>query len=101
MEYVITSYLYSTYPDIKPGQITDLRSLAVGNDSLAYAAVEKSIHKHLIKDSNHLTSAISKFEMYVKLSNSEKDLLEEPACPKVLTLLQRFFSICTFVVTLF
>ncbi|KAF2934887.1 hypothetical protein DAI22_04g193100 [Oryza sativa Japonica Group] len=84
LEYVITSYLYSTYPDIKPGQITDLRSLAVGNDSLAYAAVEKSIHKHLIKDSNHLTSAISKFEMYVKLSNSEKDLLEEPACPKAL-----------------
>uniref|UniRef100_A0A0E0KSN5 Dicer-like protein 4 n=1 Tax=Oryza punctata TaxID=4537 RepID=A0A0E0KSN5_ORYPU len=84
LEYVITSYLYSTYPDIKPGQITDLRSLAVGNDSLAYAAVEKSIHKHLIKDSNHLTSAISKFEIYVKLSNSEKDLLEEPACPKAL-----------------
>ncbi|KAG8082637.1 hypothetical protein GUJ93_ZPchr0014g47162 [Zizania palustris] len=57
LEYVITSYLYSTYPDLKPGQITDLRSLAV---------------------------AVSKFEKYVKLSNSEKDLLEEPACPKVL-----------------
>uniref|UniRef100_A0A0D9W711 Dicer-like protein 4 n=1 Tax=Leersia perrieri TaxID=77586 RepID=A0A0D9W711_9ORYZ len=84
LEYVITSYLYSTYPDLKPGQITDLRSLAVGNESLAYAAVQKSIHKHLIKDSVHLTSAINKFEKYVKLSNSEKDLLEEPACPKAL-----------------
>ncbi|XP_006653591.1 endoribonuclease Dicer homolog 4 [Oryza brachyantha] len=84
LEYVITSYLYSTYPNLKPGQITDLRSLAVGNDSLAYASVQKSIHRHLIKDSNHLTSAISRFEKYVKLSNSEKDLLEEPACPKVL-----------------
>lgn len=82
----MTSYLYSTYPDLKPGQITDLKSLAVNNNSLAYVAVKKSIHKYLIKDSNHLTTAVNKFENYVKLSNSEKDLVEEPACPKVLML---------------
>lgn len=84
LEYLMTSYLYSTYPDLKPGQITDLKSLAVNNNSLAYVAVKKSIHKYLIKDSNHLTTAVNKFENYVKLSNSEKDLVEEPACPKVL-----------------
>ncbi|XP_062184952.1 endoribonuclease Dicer homolog 4 isoform X3 [Phragmites australis] len=84
LEYLMTSYLYSTYPDLKPGQITDLKSLAVNNNSFAYVAVKKSIHKYLIKDSNHLTAAVNTFENYVNLSNSEKNLSEEPACPKVL-----------------
>ncbi|GJN27074.1 hypothetical protein PR202_gb15060 [Eleusine coracana subsp. coracana] len=47
LEYLMTSYLYSTYPDLKPGQITDLKSLAVNNNSFAYVAVKKSIHKFL------------------------------------------------------
>ncbi|KAM0886804.1 hypothetical protein ACQ4PT_029462 [Festuca glaucescens] len=84
LEYLITSYLYSSYPDLTPGQITDLKSLAVNNYSLAYVAVQKCIHKYLIKDSNYLSAAVNKFENYIKLPNSEKDLVEEPACPKVL-----------------
>ncbi|KQJ83511.1 hypothetical protein BRADI_5g15337v3 [Brachypodium distachyon] len=84
LEYLMTSYLYSAYPDLKPGEITDLKSLAVCNDSFAYVAIQKCIHKYIIKDSNHLTKAVSKFENYIKLPNSEKDLVEEPACPKVL-----------------
>ena len=84
LEYLITSYLYSAYPDLKPGQITDLKSLAVSNNSLAYVAVQKGIHKYLIKDSNYLSTAVNKFENYIRLPNSEKDLVEEPACPKVL-----------------
>jgi endoribonuclease Dicer len=81
---LITSYLYSSYPDLTPGQITDLKSLAVNNYSLAYVAVQKCIHKYLIKDSNYLSAAVNKFENYVELPSSEKDLVEEPACPKVL-----------------
>ncbi|CAL5068828.1 unnamed protein product [Urochloa decumbens] len=84
LEYLMTSYLYSAYPDLKPGQITDLKSLAVNNNSFAYVAVKKSMHKYLIKDSKYLTAAVNKFENYINLSNSEKDLSEEPACPKVL-----------------
>ncbi|AQK44789.1 dicer-like 103 [Zea mays] len=84
LEYLMTSYLYSAYPDLKPGQLTDLKSLAVNNNSFAYVAVKKSIHRYLIKDSNYLTTAVNKFANYVNLSSSEKDLLEEPTCPKVL-----------------
>ncbi|RLM75497.1 hypothetical protein C2845_PM15G13970 [Panicum miliaceum] len=84
LEYLMTSYLYSAYPDLKPGQITDLKSLAVKNTSFAHVAIKKSIHKYLIKDSKYLMAAVNKFENYVNLSNSEKDLSEEPACPKVL-----------------
>jgi endoribonuclease Dicer len=94
LEYLMTSYLYSTYPDLKPGQITDLKSLAVNNNSFAYVAIKKSIHKYLIKDSNYLTEAVNRFENYVNLSKLKKDLLEEPACPKVLmcSVIFLFFS---------
>ncbi|OQU81937.1 hypothetical protein SORBI_3006G142775 [Sorghum bicolor] len=84
LDYLMASYLYSAYPDLKPGQLTDLKSLALNNNSFAYVAVKKSIHKYLIKDSKSLTAAINKFQNYVNLSSSEKDLLEEPTCPKVL-----------------
>lgn len=92
LEYLMTSYLYSAYPDLKPGQITDLKSLAVNNNSFAYVAIKKSIHKYLIKDSKYLMAAVNKFEKYVNLSNSEKDLSEEPACPKVKVSLIIFFA---------
>ncbi|XP_010932228.2 endoribonuclease Dicer homolog 4 isoform X2 [Elaeis guineensis] len=84
LEYLITSYLYSAYPDLKPGQITDLRSITVNNNSFAHVAVWRSLHKYLIKDSNSLTEAVNKFETFIRLPESERDLLEEPACPKVL-----------------
>lgn len=91
LEYLITSYLYSVYPDLKPGQITDLRSIAVNNTSLARVAVRRALHKHLIKDSDALTIAVNKFEQYVGLPDPEKELVEEPACPKVILLFRNFF----------
>ena len=90
LEYLMTSYLYSAYPDLKPGHITDLKSLAVNNNSFAYVAIKKSMHKYLIKDSKYLMTAVNKFENYVNLSNSEKDFSEEPACPKVNVFLDFF-----------
>ncbi|XP_073000978.1 endoribonuclease Dicer homolog 4-like isoform X2 [Typha latifolia] len=84
LEYLITSYLFSAYPDLKPGQITDLRSITVNNNSFAHIAVSRSLHKYLIKDSNSLTEAVNKFKNFVQLFEAEKDLVEEPACPKVL-----------------
>ena len=65
LEYLITSYIYSAYPDLKPGQMTDLRSIAINNTTLAIVAIRRALHKHLIKNSNPLTIAISNFERYV------------------------------------
>lgn len=84
LEYLITSYIYSVYPDLKPGQITDLRSITVNNNSLAHVAIWKSFHEYLIKESSSLTQAIKKFEKFVLLPDAETDLIEEPSCPKVL-----------------
>jgi endoribonuclease Dicer len=90
LEYLITSYLYSVYPDLKPGQITDLRTIAVNNTSLARVAVKRALHKHLIKNSNALSIAVRKFEQYVGLLDPDKELVEEPACPKVAFFLENF-----------
>lgn len=91
LEYLITSYLYSVFPELKPGQITDLRSITVNNNSFANVAVWRSLHKYLMKDARSLDEAINKFESFVLLSDLEKDLIEEPACPKVYPLHCRLF----------
>ncbi|XXG64625.1 hypothetical protein AAC387_Pa05g2523 [Persea americana] len=57
LDYLITSYLYSVYPDLKPGQLTDL------------------------SESNNLSEDI---KMFVNASSGEKCLCKERKCPKVL-----------------
>ncbi|KAG9456245.1 hypothetical protein H6P81_000753 [Aristolochia fimbriata] len=84
LDYLITSYLYSAFPDLKPGELTDLRSMAVNNNSFAHLAVSLSFHSFLISDSSSLSKAIKKFSDFVQLSDKDKDSVEEPSCPKVL-----------------
>ncbi|KAG0494006.1 hypothetical protein HPP92_005000 [Vanilla planifolia] len=84
LEYLITSYLYSVYPVLKPGQITDLRSVAVSNNSFAHIAVWWGFQRFLIKDSKSLTAAVNKFERSFRSSSPERGLLDESKCPKVL-----------------
>ncbi|KAM0933866.1 hypothetical protein DsansV1_C34g0226111 [Dioscorea sansibarensis] len=74
MEYLVTSYLYSVYPDLKPGQLTDLRSITVNNNSLALIAAQQFFHLYLLKDSSGLTQAINEFVSYAHLSESEQVL---------------------------
>ncbi|KAK1323005.1 hypothetical protein QJS10_CPA02g01233 [Acorus calamus] len=81
LEYLITSYVYSVYPNLKPGQLTDLRAIIVNNNSFAKIAVQQSFHSYLFSESGSLTEAIIEFENFV--STSGKDL-EVPKCPKVL-----------------
>lgn len=83
MDYLITSYLYSVYPKLKPGQLTDLRSLSVNNKAFAYVAVARSFQKFLICDSSSLSEAIKVYVDFINTPASERDLLGEPKCPKV------------------
>ncbi|XP_057537099.1 dicer-like protein 4 isoform X3 [Amaranthus tricolor] len=83
LDYLITSYLYSVFPTLKPGQLTDLRSSLVNNSLFAEVAAS-SLHKFIICDNNNLRTAIDKFVNYIKKPASERHLLEEPLCPKVL-----------------
>ncbi|KAL4299459.1 hypothetical protein AHAS_Ahas17G0103000 [Arachis hypogaea] len=54
LDFLITSYLYSAYPKLKPGQLTDLRSLSVNNKAFACVAVDRSFDKFLLCDSSNL-----------------------------------------------
>ncbi|PKI45105.1 hypothetical protein CRG98_034489 [Punica granatum] len=67
LDYVITVHLYSTYPRLSPGVITDMRSASVNNDCYALAAVKVGLHKHLLHDSNALQRDIAN-----TLRNSDK-----------------------------
>lgn len=83
MDYLITSYLYSVYPKLKPGQMTDLRSLSVNNKSFANVAVSRSLHEFLICDASSLSEAIKKYVDFIRTPTLDKDLHEGPKCPKV------------------
>ncbi|KAJ4850950.1 hypothetical protein Tsubulata_011532 [Turnera subulata] len=81
-DYLITSYLFSAYPKLKPGHLTDLRSVLVNNQAFARVAVDRSFHMFLLCDSSCLTESIKKYVEFVNRHASESDLLEAPKCPK-------------------
>ncbi|XVF48473.1 hypothetical protein PTKIN_Ptkin03bG0193100 [Pterospermum kingtungense] len=83
LDYLITSYLFSVYPKLKPGQLTDLRSVSVNNKSFANVAVDRSLHKFLIRDSYPLNEAIEKYVNFIT-SSPKRGLFEGPKCPKAL-----------------
>ncbi|XP_048227644.1 dicer-like protein 4 isoform X2 [Ricinus communis] len=84
LDYLITSYLFSVYPKLKPGLLTDLRSALVNNRAFAIVAVDRSFNEFLICDSGNLSEAIETYVNFVKRPAVEKDSLEGPKCPKVL-----------------
>ncbi|XP_021741889.1 dicer-like protein 4 isoform X2 [Chenopodium quinoa] len=83
LDYLITSYLYSVFPDLKPGQLTDLRASLVNNDSFAQAAAN-ALYKFILCENSNLSSAIDKYLDFIRKPASERSVLEEPSCPKAL-----------------
>ncbi|XP_065848969.1 dicer-like protein 4 isoform X2 [Euphorbia lathyris] len=84
LDYLITSYLFSVYPKLKPGHLTDLRSALVNNRAFASVSIDRSFHKFIICDSSKLSEAIKNYENSFKGLASDRGLLEGPKCPKVL-----------------
>ena len=83
LDYLITSYLYSAYPKLKPGQLTDLRSLSVNNKAFACVAVDRSFDEFLLCDSSSLSEDIKKYVDYIRRPISRSGVNEGPKCPKV------------------
>ncbi|XP_020549658.1 dicer-like protein 4 isoform X2 [Sesamum indicum] len=84
LDYLITSYLYSVYPNLKPGQLTDLRSVSVNNISFADVAGRWSFHKFIICDSSVLRETMTKYVNNIGSSATGKGRIEEKTCPKAL-----------------
>ncbi|XP_018503569.2 endoribonuclease Dicer homolog 3a isoform X1 [Pyrus x bretschneideri] len=69
LDLLITRHLYHSHTDIDPGELTDLRSASVNNESFAQVAVRHDLQQHLQHASMLLLSQITE---YVK-SLSEPD----------------------------
>ncbi|KAL3355451.1 hypothetical protein AABB24_019498 [Solanum stoloniferum] len=69
LDYVVTAHLYSEYPGLTPGLITDLRSASVNNECYAQSAVKAGLHKHILHASQDLQRQIcSTVEDFEKLN---------------------------------
>ncbi|KAL0283342.1 UNVERIFIED_CONTAM: Dicer-like protein 4 [Sesamum angustifolium] len=84
LDYLITSYLYSVYPNLKPGQLTDLRSVSANNTSFADVAGRWSFHKFIICDSSVLRETMTKYVNNIGSSATGKGHIEEKTCPKIM-----------------
>ncbi|XVF48783.1 hypothetical protein PTKIN_Ptkin03bG0216400 [Pterospermum kingtungense] len=61
LDLLITQYLYHNHTDIDPGELTDLRSASVNNESFAQVAVRHDLHNHLQHCSTLLSNQISEY----------------------------------------
>ncbi|TXG60793.1 hypothetical protein EZV62_012156 [Acer yangbiense] len=83
LDYLIISYLFSVYPNLKPGHLTDLRSILANNKAIANVAVDRSFHKFIFFDSGGLKEAINNYVNFMN-SSSARESSEGPKCPKAL-----------------
>lgn len=84
LDILITWHLYQNHSDIDPGELTDLRSASVNNDSFALAAVRQKLHLHLQHCSGFLEDQISAYAKSVSDSCNNTKSLQVTKAPKVL-----------------
>ncbi|XP_074323275.1 endoribonuclease Dicer homolog 2-like [Apium graveolens] len=58
LDYLITMHMYSRYPGMSPGLLTDLRSASVNNDCYSLSAVKVGLQKHILQASEELFKQI-------------------------------------------
>ncbi|KAL2496921.1 endoribonuclease Dicer-like protein 3a [Forsythia ovata] len=56
-----SQHLYQSYPNVDPGELTDLCAASVSNDNFAIAAVKQNLYPHLQYGFLNLGSQISEF----------------------------------------
>ncbi|KAL5559568.1 hypothetical protein UlMin_035779 [Ulmus minor] len=84
LDLLITRYLYQKYTDIDPGELTDLRSASVNNESFAQVAVRRDLHLHLQHCSGLLLNQISEFAKSYSETHDATGSLQGAKGPKAL-----------------
>nr|XP_023020794.1 endoribonuclease Dicer-like [Leptinotarsa decemlineata] len=97
LDFLITCYIYESCGNLNPGQMTDLRSALVNNNTFASLVVRNGLHKFLLMISSKLQGLIDKFvslmekkdyevddEILILLEDEEYRLGETVDVPKVL-----------------
>ncbi|GMI97873.1 dicer-like 3, DICER-LIKE 3 [Hibiscus trionum] len=84
LDLLITQYLYHNHTDIDPGELTDLRSASVNNESFAQVVVRHDLYKHLQHCSTLLSDQISEYVQ--SLTESQNTTRSDPGIkgPKAL-----------------
>ncbi|XP_062101177.1 endoribonuclease Dicer homolog 3 [Humulus lupulus] len=84
LDLLTTRYLYETYTDIDPGELTDLRSACVSNENFAQAAVRRDLQPHLQHCSGLLQSQIAEYAKSFGEHNNSSKSFEGAKGPKAL-----------------
>ncbi|KAJ7958428.1 Endoribonuclease dicer-like protein [Quillaja saponaria] len=72
LDLLVTWHLYQSHTDIDQGELTDLRSASVNNESFAQVAVRHNLHPHLQHNSGLLLSQITDYVKSVSESNNTR-----------------------------
>ena len=86
LDLLITRHLYASHNDVDPGELTDLRSALVSNESFAQAVVRNNIHNHLQHGSGILLEQITEFVRFnLECNGNENEFFQQATCkvPKV------------------
>eukprot|EP01114_Cavostelium_apophysatum_P018214 TRINITY_DN5592_c0_g2_i1.p1 TRINITY_DN5592_c0_g2~~TRINITY_DN5592_c0_g2_i1.p1 ORF type:complete len:1321 (-),score=333.81 TRINITY_DN5592_c0_g2_i1:25-3987(-) len=79
--FLVTCYFYEIYPELDPGRLTDLKSVALSNQTFATIAAQFSLHKFIRQRSKDLHDAITKFVEEVEVPTGDEN---SNAVPKTL-----------------
>ncbi|GMN70654.1 hypothetical protein TIFTF001_039694, partial [Ficus carica] len=85
LDYLVTSYLYSAYPELKAGQLTDLRSMFVNNKFFAKVAADQSFQNFFLSDDSILSKNINEYVDFIQAPPSESIMDDRPKFPKPLS----------------
>ena len=66
LDYVVTLHLYSRFPHLNHGDLTDFRSALVNNFTVAFLAVQKRLHKSVRGMSPFLLGMMGKFVEFLE-----------------------------------
>lgn len=91
-DFCVVRFLYERYPELGPGELTNLKSNVVSNEAFARTAVQLGLQEHLFHGSTSFKAEIEKFTRALADENADgkgihgglKRCLGEIAAPKVL-----------------
>ncbi|KAL2557077.1 Endoribonuclease Dicer-like protein 3 [Forsythia ovata] len=79
-----SQHLYQSYPNVDPGELTDLCAASVSNDNFAIAVVKQNLYPHLQYGFSNLGSQISEFVKSTSDLSKTSILTQAIKAPKVL-----------------
>ncbi|OWM84088.1 hypothetical protein CDL15_Pgr009335 [Punica granatum] len=84
LDILITWHLYQSHTNVDPGELTDLRSASVNNESFAQTAVKHNLEVHLQQSSSLLLTQIKEYVDLCRGTDDDTRLLQGSKGPKAL-----------------